>query len=122
MLLYQRMLIKDIQIQGIKESTIDESLKEKVLLDMYYKCSIQTTESECDLICCKYKNECYKMRKEDMEEYMKVVNENGNITDQEGKCDILSGEAPEASRYNITCCKECYRFHICLRAANKEKE
>ena len=70
----------------------------------------------------RYKNECYKMRKADMEEYMKVVNENGNIADQEGKCDILTGEAPEASRYNITCCKECYRFCSCLRVANKEKE
>ena len=70
----------------------------------------------------RYKNECYKMRKADMEEYMKVVNENRNIADQEGKCDILTGEAPEASRYNITCCKECYRFCSCLRVANKEKE
>ena len=46
---------------------------------------------------------------------MNELNENGNIIGSE-KCDILTKEAIEAYEYNITCCKDCYRFDICINA------
>jgi hypothetical protein len=50
-----------------------------------------------------------------------IINEKGNIISCEDRCDILTGEAREALEYNITCCKDCYRFDICLKAESKEK-
>lgn len=47
---------------------------------------------------------------------MNEVNEEGNIVKYEDKCDIMTGEAREALEYDITCCKDCYRYETCINA------
>ena len=50
------------------------------------------------------------------EEHTNELNEHGNIVVAEGKCDILTGESRDALEYNITCCKDCYRYETCIKA------